>query len=75
MTHLDIRCESLLATVTLNRPEVRNAFNDEVIAELSAAFQAVDRHASRAGVGAASLAQCADPRDEIWTFPHLGALL
>jgi methylglutaconyl-CoA hydratase len=27
-----------LATVTLSRPEVRNAFNDEVIAELSAAF-------------------------------------
>jgi methylglutaconyl-CoA hydratase len=26
------------ATVTLNRPEVRNAFNDEVIAELTAAF-------------------------------------
>jgi len=29
-------CE--VATVTLNRPEVRNAFNDEVIAELTAAF-------------------------------------
>jgi len=27
-----------VATVTLNRPEVRNAFNDEVIAELTAAF-------------------------------------
>ncbi|MBP7458345.1 MAG: enoyl-CoA hydratase/isomerase family protein, partial [Ottowia sp.] len=26
------------ATVVLNRPEVRNAFNDEVIAELSQAF-------------------------------------
>ena len=39
MTHLDIRCESLLATVTLNRPDVRNAFNDEVIAEMTAAFR------------------------------------
>jgi len=27
-----------VATVTLSRPEVRNAFNDEVIAELTAAF-------------------------------------
>lgn len=27
-----------VATVTLNRPEVRNAFNDEVIVELTAAF-------------------------------------
>ncbi|MBP9904142.1 MAG: enoyl-CoA hydratase/isomerase family protein [Rhodoferax sp.] len=29
---------SAVATVTLNRPEVRNAFNDEVIAELTQAF-------------------------------------
>jgi enoyl-CoA hydratase/carnithine racemase len=27
-----------VTTVTLNRPEVRNAFNDEVIAELTAVF-------------------------------------
>ena len=27
-----------IATITLNRPEVRNAFNDEVIAELTQAF-------------------------------------
>ncbi|MDD2925269.1 enoyl-CoA hydratase/isomerase family protein [Rhodoferax sp.] len=30
-----------VATVTLNRPEVRNAFNDEVIAELTQAFTAL----------------------------------
>jgi len=30
-----------VATVTLNRPEVRNAFNDAVIAELTAAFAAL----------------------------------
>ena len=28
-----------VATVTLNRPEIRNAFNDEMIGELSAVFQ------------------------------------
>ena len=39
MNHLQLVCEGSVATVTLNRPEVRNAFNDEVIAELSACFQ------------------------------------
>jgi methylglutaconyl-CoA hydratase len=38
MAHLDIRCADWQATVTLNRPEVRNAFNEEMIAELTAAF-------------------------------------
>ncbi len=38
MTTLDIRIGGAVAHVYLNRPEVRNAFNDEVIAELSAAF-------------------------------------
>lgn len=32
---------SPVATVTLNRPEVHNAFNDAVIADLTAAFQAL----------------------------------
>ncbi|MDW5445130.1 enoyl-CoA hydratase/isomerase family protein [Polaromonas sp. SM01] len=41
MAHLEIHCASSLATITLNRPEVRNAFNDEVIAELTAAFRAL----------------------------------
>jgi methylglutaconyl-CoA hydratase len=35
MKHLQLKYEAGVATVTLNRPEVRNAFNDEVIAELS----------------------------------------
>lgn len=40
MTTLDIRRPSAhVAEVWLNRPEVRNAFNDAVIAELTAAFQ------------------------------------
>ncbi|MFV0681366.1 enoyl-CoA hydratase/isomerase family protein [Ottowia sp.] len=33
-----ISTQGHVATVTLNRPEVRNAFNDEVIAELTEAF-------------------------------------
>jgi methylglutaconyl-CoA hydratase len=39
MTTLDIRIEGPVARVYLNRPEVRNAFNDGVIDELTAAFQ------------------------------------
>ncbi|MFD0669465.1 enoyl-CoA hydratase/isomerase family protein [Ramlibacter sp. MAHUQ-53] len=38
MNHLDLTFNAGVATVTLNRPEVRNAFNDEVIAELTAVF-------------------------------------
>jgi methylglutaconyl-CoA hydratase len=36
--HLELRYDAGVATVTLNRPEVRNAFNDEVVAELTAVF-------------------------------------
>ena len=35
---LNIVQSGFVATVTLNRPEVRNAFNDQVIAELTQAF-------------------------------------
>jgi methylglutaconyl-CoA hydratase len=35
---LDITQKDFVATVTLNRPEVRNAFNEEMIAGLTAAF-------------------------------------
>jgi methylglutaconyl-CoA hydratase len=38
MKHLELAFEHGVATVTLNRPEVRNAFNEEVIGELSATF-------------------------------------
>ena len=37
---VDIRAG--VATVTLNRPEVRNAFDDALIAELAATFKALD---------------------------------
>jgi methylglutaconyl-CoA hydratase len=39
MDHLQVQVQASLATVTLNRPEVRNAFNDEVIAELTTVFR------------------------------------
>ncbi len=38
MTNLKMTHSGFVATVTLNRPDVRNAFNDEVIAELTRAF-------------------------------------
>jgi methylglutaconyl-CoA hydratase len=38
MKHLELRFDAGVATVTLNRPDVRNAFNDEVIAELAGAI-------------------------------------
>ncbi|MEJ7928681.1 enoyl-CoA hydratase/isomerase family protein [Ramlibacter sp. AN1015] len=38
MKHLELGFADGVASVTLNRPEVRNAFNDEVIAELGAVF-------------------------------------
>ena len=36
---LTVADHAAVRTITLNRPEVRNAFNDEVIAELKAAFE------------------------------------
>lgn len=39
---LEIRQEQGVATVTLNRPAVRNAFNETSIAELTQAFRALD---------------------------------
>jgi methylglutaconyl-CoA hydratase len=38
MKHLELKFEAGVATATLNRPDVRNAFNDEVIAELAEVF-------------------------------------
>lgn len=46
MSTLDIRRRGAVAQVYLNRPEVRNAFNDDVIAELRDAFTALGADAS-----------------------------
>jgi methylglutaconyl-CoA hydratase len=45
-TTLDIRRDGPVAQVFLNRPEVRNAFNDGVIAELTQAFASLGADAS-----------------------------
>jgi methylglutaconyl-CoA hydratase len=39
---LEVEFSERVATVTLNRPEVRNAFNEEMIAELTDAFKQLD---------------------------------
>lgn len=41
VTTLRVRRDGAIARVTLDRPEVRNAFNDTVIAELTATFEAL----------------------------------
>jgi len=41
MKHLQSNVQGGVATLLLNRPEVRNAFNDEVIGELTRAFGAL----------------------------------
>ncbi len=46
MSTLDIQVNGPVARVFLNRPEVRNAFNDGVIAELSATFLRLGADAS-----------------------------
>jgi methylglutaconyl-CoA hydratase len=45
MKHLLIQVTDKVATVTLNRPDVRNAFNDEVIVEMTTAFDALGARA------------------------------
>ena len=43
MTALQTKLQGAVLTLTLCRPEIRNAFNDEVIAELAAAFAQAGR--------------------------------
>ena len=45
MSTLDIKRDGAVARVFLNRPDVRNAFNDETIAELTMAFDALGKEA------------------------------
>ena len=53
-THLVVACDGPVARITLTQPEVRNAFSDEAIADITAAFLEVgDRPEVRAVVLAA----------------------
>ena len=45
MQHLTMQSAAGVATVTLNRPGVRNAFNEDVIAELAQAFTQLGQQA------------------------------
>jgi methylglutaconyl-CoA hydratase len=49
-THLDIREAGPVAHVTLNRPGVRNAFDEQLIAELTEWARSVDRRTARVAV-------------------------
>ena len=44
-TYLTVEAAGPVATITLTQPEVRNAFSDEVIAEITAAFTEVGARA------------------------------
>ncbi|RZJ09181.1 MAG: enoyl-CoA hydratase/isomerase family protein, partial [Haliea sp.] len=61
MKYLELDFANGVSTVTLNRPDVRNAFNEEVIAELTAVFMELgDREEVRCIVlAAAGTAFCA----------------
>ena len=43
MQTLSLTHHNAIATVTLNRPDVRNAFNETTIAELTQVFQQLDK--------------------------------
>lgn len=43
--YITVTLDASLATVALNRPDVHNAFNDEMIAELRQAFDAIGKEA------------------------------
>ena len=59
--NLSITQTGAVARITLTQPEIRNAFSDEVIAEITAAFVDVG---SRTDVRAAPLGRTADFRQE-----------
>ncbi len=69
MSHLQVTYEGAVARITLTQPEVRNAFSDEVIAEITTAFIAVGAQDNVRAVvlGADGTAFCA--REGLMTLP------
>ncbi len=64
---LNLTMEAQMATVTLNRPDVRNAFNETTIAEMTQVFQQLDADTSvRAVVLAANGAAFCAGADLNW---------
>lgn len=47
MALVELNCEGAVGIITINRPEALNALNPQVLAELKAAFEAVDRNTVR----------------------------
>lgn len=47
MALVELNCEGAVGVITINRPEALNALNPQVLAELKAAFEAVDQNAVR----------------------------
>ena len=60
-----------IATVTLTRPEKHNAFDDQIIAELTAIFTQVNNNpTARVMVLAAQGKSFSAGADLAWMFPH-----
>ena len=47
MALVELNCEGAVGVITINRPEALNALNPQVLAELKAAFEAVDQNTVR----------------------------
>ncbi len=47
MAFVELNCEGAVGVITINRPEALNALNPEVLADLKAAFEAVDQNTVR----------------------------
>jgi len=73
MSHLNIDQAGHVVRVMLNRPDVRNAFNEELIAELTAWATSIETHITRVAVlGGAGQVFCAGA-DVAWMSKMIGS--